>query len=55
MNFQNYALGNWMQGEGEGTPLYNAITGDELGRASSKGIDFDQMMKYARETGGVSL
>ena len=55
MNFQNYALGNWMQGEGEGTPLYNAITGDELGRASSKGIDFDKMMKYARETGGVSL
>lgn len=55
MNFQNYALGNWIQGEGEGTPLYNAITGDELGRASSKGIDFDQMMKYAREIGGVSL
>ena len=34
MNYQNYALGKWITGEGEGTPLYNAITGEELGRAS---------------------
>ena len=44
MNYQNYALGNWLKGDGEGTPLYNAITGDELGKASSKGLDFNQMM-----------
>ena len=55
MNYQNYALGDWLQGDGEGTPLYNAITGDELGKASSKGLDFNQMMNYARDKGGTSL
>ena len=55
MNYQNYALGKWTTGEGEGTPLYNAITGDEIGRASSKGLDFNEMMNYARKVGGPSL
>mgnify|MGYP001280402696 CR=1 FL=1 len=31
MNYQNYALGKWITGEGEGAPLYNAITGAEIG------------------------
>ena len=44
MNFQNYALGDWVQGDGEGISLHNAISGDELGKASSKGLDFNQMM-----------
>ena len=55
MNYQNYALGKWILGEGEGTPLYNAITGKEIGKASSKGLDFNEMMNYARKVGGNSL
>ena len=31
MNYQNYALGKWITGDGQGTPLYNAITGEEIG------------------------
>ena len=31
MNYQNYALGEWITGDGDGTPLYNAITGEEIG------------------------
>ena len=54
-NYNNYALGKWIKGDGEGTPLYNAITGEEIGRASSKGLDFSQMMDYARKTGGPAL
>ena len=54
-NDKNYALGKWVTGDGEGTPLHNAITGEELGRASSQGLDFDQMMSYARKIGGSSL
>ena len=54
-NYDNYALGKWIKGDGEGTPLFNAITGDELGTASSKGLDFSQMMNYARKIGGPSL
>jgi len=55
MNYQNYALGKWITGEGEGTPLFNAITGKEIGRASSKGLDFNEMMTYARKEGGPAL
>jgi len=55
MNFQNYALGRWNTGDGYGTPLYNAITGEEIGRASSKGLDFNEMMTYARKVGGPTL
>ena len=53
--YENYVLGNWIKGDGEGTPLFNAITGEEIGRASSEGLDFSQMMHYARKTGGPAL
>lgn len=55
MNYQNYALGEWITGDGDGTPLYNAITGEEIGKASSKGLDFNQMMIHARKVGGPAL
>jgi len=54
-NYENYALGKWITGDGEGTPLYNAINGNQIGTASSKGLDFSQMMNYAREVGGPTL
>jgi len=54
-NYENYALGSWIKGDGEGTPLYNAINGDQLGTASSKGLDFSEMMSYARKIGGPAL
>ena len=53
--FENFVLGKWIKGDGEGTPLYNAITGEEIGRSSSKGLDFSAMMDYARKVGGPSL
>ena len=55
MNYQNYALDKWVTGEGDGTPLYNAINGDQIGIASSKGLDFSEMMNYARKVGGPAL
>lgn len=54
-NFQNYALGKWTSGEGSGQELYNAINGDLLGTASSKGLDFAMMVDYARKVGGPKL
>ncbi|MDP6853480.1 MAG: phenylacetic acid degradation bifunctional protein PaaZ [Candidatus Marinimicrobia bacterium] len=55
MNYQNYALGKWVAGDGEGTPLYNSITGEEIGRAGSKGLDFGDMLIYARNIGAPPL
>ena len=45
--YENYALGNWVLGNGNETVLHNAITGAEIGTVSS-GLDFSSMMEYAR-------
>ena len=54
-NYDNYALGKWIKGDGEGTALFNAITGEQIGTATSKGLDFSEMMDYARKVGGPKL
>ena len=52
---ENYSLGNWSKGDGTGTMLYDAIDGAEIATASSKGLDFEAMLKYGRKTGGQKL
>ena len=53
--YQNYALGKWIDGEGVETNLYNAITGNKIGEASSAGLDYQAMLEYAKKTGGHKL
>lgn len=55
MQVKNYVLGQWVAGEGVETNVYNAITGDHIGSASSKGLDLDAVLKYGRSTGGSKL
>jgi len=52
---RNYAGGQWIAGEGEGEILHNAITGEAIYTASSKGLDFAAMMHYARTKAGPAL
>jgi len=54
-NLMNYACGQWVAGTEGGQELYNAITGEVVAVASSKGLDFAQMCDYARKTGGPNL
>jgi oxepin-CoA hydrolase/3-oxo-5,6-dehydrosuberyl-CoA semialdehyde dehydrogenase len=42
-------------GDGEGQALYNAVTGELLGAASSKGIDFASVLEYGRKVGNPAL
>ncbi len=49
--FQNYILGQWEDGQGVETPLFNAITGAQIGEVSSAGIDFSAVLAYGREKG----
>ena len=51
----NYAEGKFVPASPDGEALFNAITGEQVAVASSKGLDFDAMMKYARKTGGKVL
>ena len=55
MDYQNYAMGKWISGDGNGTPLFNAITGTEIGSANSRGLDFGQMMDYSRKVGSPAI
>ena len=55
MPLNNYALGKWFAGDGPGSQLFNAITGDVVATASSKGLDFEAMCAYARKVGGPKL
>ena len=49
--YQNYVLGQWIDGQGVETPLFNAITGQLIGEASSAGIDFGAVLEYGRKNG----
>ncbi len=53
--YQNYALGQWTDGEGTETNLYNAINGEKIGEVSSAGLDYKAMMEYAVKNGGAKL
>ena len=54
-SYQNYALGEWVSGNGVETELFNAITGEHIGTCSSAGLDYEAMMQYAKEKGGRAL
>jgi oxepin-CoA hydrolase/3-oxo-5,6-dehydrosuberyl-CoA semialdehyde dehydrogenase len=55
MKLQNFALGRWIDGSGEGQPLYDASTGDLVATATSNGLDFGEMLEYGRKTGNKNL
>ena len=52
---ENYVSGKWITGDGEGSPLYNAVNGELIGYVSTKGFDFDSILKYGREQGNPAL
>ena len=51
----NYITGNWITGDGDGQLLYNAVTGDAIAAATSKGLDFKSIAEYARNVGNPAL
>ena len=51
----NFAYGKWIPGEEKGQELFNAINGDFVASACSKGIDFAKMCYFARNIGGPKL
>src|SRR4249919_31082 len=51
----NYITGNWITGDGDGQILYNAVTAEPIGAASTKGLDFAAITNYARTVGNPAL
>jgi oxepin-CoA hydrolase/3-oxo-5,6-dehydrosuberyl-CoA semialdehyde dehydrogenase len=55
MKLKSYVAGEWVAGSGNGTPLFNAVTGAQIAIAGSEGLDFKAMLDYARNVGGPAL
>jgi oxepin-CoA hydrolase/3-oxo-5,6-dehydrosuberyl-CoA semialdehyde dehydrogenase len=48
---ENYISGKWVTGDGDGQPLFNAVTGDPIATATTKGLDFKMIVEYGRKVG----
>jgi len=52
---QNYVTGQWIEGKGEGIPMFDAITGEVVALSDTKGLDFAEILQYGRTKGGEKL
>ncbi len=48
---ENYITGRWLTGNGEGVPMYDAVTGKIIALSDTKGLDIAQALQYGREKG----
>lgn len=55
MKLANYVSGKWIEGKGEGVPLVDPVTGEELARATSDGVDLAAGLHHARTIAGPAL
>lgn len=51
----NYITGKWISGDGDGVALKNAVNGDIIAFASTKGLNFSDILDYARKKGNPAL
>ena len=51
----NYVNGQWREGEGDGKAVFDAVTGEVIAHATTKGIDLGAVLAYGREMGGPPL
>jgi oxepin-CoA hydrolase/3-oxo-5,6-dehydrosuberyl-CoA semialdehyde dehydrogenase len=52
---ESYASGRWFRSTDEGEPLLDAVTGEEVARISSRGLDLQAMIDHARNVGGPAI
>jgi oxepin-CoA hydrolase/3-oxo-5,6-dehydrosuberyl-CoA semialdehyde dehydrogenase len=52
---RSYVGGAWVDPAVEGRPVLDAVTGEEVARVSSAGIDFGAALEYGRAAGGPAL
>nr|WP_246283533.1 phenylacetic acid degradation bifunctional protein PaaZ [Nocardioides perillae] len=52
---ESYAVGTWHRAADEGRPVLDAVTGEEVARLSSAGLDLAAMVTHAKQVGGPAL
>lgn len=55
MKLESYVRGVWITGQGEGTALLDASTGDVIAHSDARGLDYAATLAYARDVGGPAL
>jgi 3,4-dehydroadipyl-CoA semialdehyde dehydrogenase len=55
MKLSSFVSGAWVEGTDDGEALIDPVTGEELARASTAGIDIGAALAYGREVGGPAL
>ncbi|MEO8414624.1 MAG: phenylacetic acid degradation bifunctional protein PaaZ [Ginsengibacter sp.] len=55
MKLGNYVTGRWIEGDGDGQQLYNAVNGELIARATTTGLDFASILNYGRTKGSPAL
>ena len=52
---RSYVSGDWVTPDDDGRPVFDAVTGDEIARVSSAGVDMAAALAYGRGVGGPAL
>jgi oxepin-CoA hydrolase / 3-oxo-5,6-dehydrosuberyl-CoA semialdehyde dehydrogenase len=52
---RSYVSGDWVTPDDDGRPVFDAVTGDEIARVSSAGVDMASALAYGRAVGGPAL
>jgi oxepin-CoA hydrolase/3-oxo-5,6-dehydrosuberyl-CoA semialdehyde dehydrogenase len=55
MKLANYITGKWIEGDGDGQPLYDAVTSELIANVTTKGLDFASVLNYGRTVGSNAL
>ncbi len=55
ITLKSYFCGEWQAGDGDGRPLFHAVTGEQVAACSTDGFDFKAMLEYGRNVGGPAL
>lgn len=55
MKLASYLLGAWREGQGQGTPIADAATGETIAYVSSEGLPLAEAADYARQSGKALL
>lgn len=51
VKLQNYVTGRWLEGNGQGVPMCDAVTGEIVALSDTQGLDFGEILQYGRDKG----
>jgi oxepin-CoA hydrolase/3-oxo-5,6-dehydrosuberyl-CoA semialdehyde dehydrogenase len=55
MALRSYVRGQWVEPTGQGVPVHDAVTGEQITTVSTAGIDMAGVAHYGRTVGGAAL